>query len=523
MLGIWYLGIRRINITNLTPDTDNNEKVQNPFDFSSENGDFVFVVMSKLNLCYKNLLKNENVKNVVNFIIDLFYRIVALCAVNTKPLTYIDAKKAELTKYCRLEQYLDYADINDVKDYIQSVIDENRNILSDKKAEIVIKDGKELMYGEYIKQFPTDKQKILIQILPKIDNEKLTYGDFQKLNQTIEIQKKQGGIGAQLNSEILLADYSEKLDYIDKIQKFIDQKKEDLALISDIYCLEVIDWKTEQLKKEISLSFAEKAKKKCLEDSIEKLKNSRENTEDTELQSKIDKEINRIESELKILKYIESAVEEAIYNSNFGILYPPIEKNIVKLEVDNTDSIVTPISADAYKIKTETGEIVYAVYAGKSEHVTRTYYRTAEGHFYNQNGQEEKPRIMYNSDGTVKSEIQYDSEESGQRILKEVVFVKNERKIPSTITHYQYDANGIFRGKYTEVFDTEGENSGDIVETCYYNLFGNPCKCEKLYVVNGTKYKDIYGYLDGKIKDKPSSTYMFVRNNWKKTTKPSLA
>lgn len=466
------------------------------------------------------MLENESCSVAVKVLIDLFNLIVAFSVFNLKTLSYIDYIKKELSKYCRLEQYSDYADIKDVKKYIKTIIDDSNSILVNLKSETLKKDGKEITYVDYIMQLSVEQQQVLLQILPKFHNEKLIYTDLIKLKQIIDTHKRQGSLGSELDGISLLEDYSEELEYINAMQMFIEQKKEDLALLENASSLDVVEKRKENLKKEITLSYAEKARMKYIEDKIAKLKDKLEHADNSDTRVKIDNEIKKHEAELQVLKYLEVAVEDAIYNSNFEILYLPIRKNNQKTDVEdeNSASIVTPISADTYKIRTEKDGIIHAIYAGKSEYATSTYYRTVAGHFYNQNGQEEKPRLLYNSDGTLKAEIQYDSEESGQRILKEIIFLKDERKIPNTITYYQYDVNGVYRGKYTEVFD----NNKNLIESCYYNQFGSPCKCEKEYVVKGIRYKDVFGYIDGKIKDTPNATYMLDKTNWKKTTKPSV-
>ncbi|MBQ6515704.1 hypothetical protein IJI31_00835 [bacterium] len=453
--------IRRFVIAESTSEKEYNaekHRTDNPFGKSS----FLHRIISAIKSCF-TISVSVWFKNVLNNLLRLFAKMKMTISSDS-----LNILKKELSMYYRLEQYACYPDINDAKNYIQKSIDNYKNILINKKNEPITVNGKELTYGDYIQQLSDDQLEIFVQILHKKGNENLTYGDLQKLSQTIEAQKKQGGTAFLLDCENLPGDSSAVTDYVEEIQKFINQKHEELMLLDKIACLYNIEEKKEQLEEELISYFGEDV-------------------------------LNEVISEYKT-----------------KTLYNPVEKEVLK---NNDGSIVAPISATEYRVITEHDGIISAVYAGKTQTAAKTYYRSVSGHFYNQNGHEEKPSELYNADKTLKAEILYDSEENGYKILKETDFTKDETKTVSSVTHYKYDVGGKFIWKYTE-----GVNNGvsNGLERYYYNHTGTPCKCEKEYEHDGINYRDVYGYSDGKINDTPISTYMLLNNNWKKTVKPEI-
>ena len=415
--------------------------------------------------CLRNISESVWLRNAINKLIGLFVKM--RMTISSESLNSV---KEELSMYYRLEHYECYVDIDNAKNYIQKIIDEYKEVLFNKKNESVTINGKELTYGEYISQLSDDQLEIFVQILHKKGTDSLTYGDLQKLSQIIEAQKKQGGTAVLLDCENLPGNGTEVIKCMNKIQKFINQKQEDYVLLDEIVCLDDIETKIKQLEKELTCFSAEN----------------------------------------NVSGLIASCKPEMIYMSE--------EKVSVKYDDKKEESIITPVSANEYNVITENNGVIVAVYVGKSQYLAQTYYRSASGHFYNKNGQEEKPSVLYNSDRTLRSVINYDSEEKGQKILQETVFANDDSKTISSVTHYKYDVNNMFMWKYTEVFDV-GVNDGNdpsVKEKHYYNQAGNLCKTEKMYCVKGVNYCDIYGYSDGKINDNPSATYIVVNNKRKK-------
>jgi len=447
-LNLLVCNVRGLIITESEHNSHKN-KNDNPF----VNGSYINTVVSALKNVLRNISESEWFRNVMNNWLSLIAKIRR--AVSSESLNLV---KEELSMYYRLEQYACYLDINDAKNYIQKSIDNYKNILINKKNEPITVNGEELTYGEYISQLSEDQLEIFVQILHKKASDSLTYGDIQKLSQTINAQKKQGGTAFLLDCEDLPGDSSDVTNYTEEIQKFINQKQEDLIILDKIACLDDIEVKIKQLEKELKLF--------CTEDTLNDL--------------------------------LASCKPE--------IIYPPAEKQFQKY--DDLKDIVYPISATEYRVITEHDGIISAVYAGKTQTSAKTYYRSASGHFYNQSGHEEKPSELYNADKTLKAEIIYTSEENDKKILKETDFFKDENKTISSETRYKYDINGKFIMKITEVFDTENK-----VERYYFNQAGMPCKYEKEYEQNGINYRDVYG---GKINDVPYALYKLINNKWEK-------
>lgn len=515
---------RRLLITEPAPENNyisDDQKADNSVEESMDLQAFLKTLLVKLSA-------SARLKVAVNSLINLFGKIIAKYAFwagvkkfgGTLCSYSFELAKEELLEYYRLEQYVCYANIDDAQKYIRQIIDEYKTILLNKKKEVIIINGQELTYRDYISQLSEDQPEILVQILPKKGNESLTYGDLQKLTQTVEAQKKQGGPAVFLDCENLSADHTDKIEYMNEIQKYINQKNEDILLLDKIPGIDYIEKRKEKLKKELTASSVDTAGKNYLKSQLDSLNEKIVYTDNRSEQLKMYKDIKKLETDLQILKDRENVVSDIISSCKSVIIYPPVEKT--GINADNTDknrdNIVTPASSTEYKVITENDGIVLAVYAGKAQYLAKTYYRSASGHFYNKNGQEEKPSVLYNSDRTLRSVVNYDSEENGQKILLETVFANDDSKTISSVTHYKYDVNGMFMWKYTEVFDI-GVNDGNnpsIKEKHYYNQAGNLCKTEKMYCVNGVNHCDVYSYSDGKINDNPCASYILVNNKRKK-------